>query len=74
MPYFLGMNPNPDPLIIAKLLGVRAVDYCAVLDVTAEWARQLARDPRHSQRVLIAVLQAALKREQLDFSISGERG
>lgn len=67
------MTPIPDPLIIAKLLGVRAVDYCPLLDVSAEWARHLARDPRHSRRVLIAVLEAALKREQLDFAITGGR-
>ncbi len=73
MLYSWSMNPNPDPLIIARLLGVRAVDYCAVLDVTAEWARQLARDPRHSRRVLVAVLEAAAERLRLEESIVGER-
>ena len=71
MPYFVSMTPTPDPLVIAKLLGVRAIDYCAILDVAPEWARTIARDPRHSKRVLVAVLRAALKREEVELSMMG---
>ena len=58
-------------MIIAKLLGIESADYAARLGVSPQWARILARDPRNSRRVLLAVLQAAAEREQIELAVSG---
>ena len=62
---------EPDPVTIARLLGVQAIDYSARLGVSPQWARLLAKDPRNSRRVLICVLEAAAQRLRLEESIVG---
>ena len=68
---YFALMMRTDPLTIAKLLDVRAIDYCTILDVTPEWARVLARDPRHSRRVLLAVIEAAAQKLRLEEAIAG---
>ncbi len=53
-----------DPLVLAKLLNLRQLDWVPFLGVTPVWARCLAKDPRHERRVRIAVLEAALERDR----------
>ncbi len=60
-----------DPLTLAKLLGLRQIDWVPHLGVTPVWARTLAKDPRHTRRVRIAVLEAALERERFDLVVAG---
>jgi hypothetical protein len=54
---------NIDPILLAKLLDLRQIEWLPQLGVSPVWARSLAKDPRHSRRVRIAILQAALERE-----------
>ncbi len=60
-----------DPLILARLLGLRQIDWVPHLGVTSVWARTLAKDPRHTRRVRIAILRAALEREQFEEVVTG---
>lgn len=65
------MRTITDPLVLARLLGVQSIDYAARLGVSPQWARLLAKDPKHSRRVTIAVLQAALERDNLEECVAG---
>jgi hypothetical protein len=60
-----------DPLLLAKLLELRQSDWIPHLGVSPVWARALAKDPRHTRRVRIAVLEAALERERFNQVIGG---
>ena len=51
-----------DPLLLARILRVPQRDLAFHLGVTSNWAAQLAQDPRHSRRVLVAVLETAADR------------
>jgi hypothetical protein len=51
-----------DPRLIARILRVPRRDLATRLGVTSNWVRQLARDPRHSRRILVAVLEVAADR------------
>ena len=55
-----------DPLFLAKLLGLRQIDWVPHLGVSPVWARSLARNPLHARRVRIAVLKAALERDRFE--------
>lgn len=54
----------PKPLELAKSLGVSPSKIALRLDITPEWLRQLARDPRHTRRIRIAELEAVLEQER----------
>lgn len=60
-----------DPLFLAKILGLRQIDWVPHLGVTPVWARSLAKDPRHTRRVRIAILQAALERDRFQEAVVG---
>lgn len=62
-----------DPLVLARLLAVPQIEWAARLGVTPVWARTMARNPRHMRRVTIAILQAALEREQVEEAVVGGR-
>ncbi len=66
------MRATTDPLTIARLLGIQAIDYAPRLDCSAQWARALSRDPRHSRRVLLAVLESACEKLRLEEAITGD--
>ncbi len=66
------MRTTTDPLILARLLGVQSIDYAARLDVSPQWARLLAKDPRHTRRVLVAVLEAAVEQLRLEETVTGD--
>jgi hypothetical protein len=36
-----------------------------------DWARQLARNPRHARRVFIAELEAALEQQRFELALEG---
>jgi len=52
----------PDPRLIGRILQVPQRDLAIRLGVTSNWVRQLARDPRHSRRILVALLEVAADR------------
>ena len=64
-------NLQVDPNTIATLLHVPRREIAVRCGVTSDWLRILARDPRHSRRVLIAVLQAALEQNQYEEIVTG---
>lgn len=60
-----------DPLVLAKLLNLRQIDWAPHLGVSSVWARSLAKDPKHERRVRIAVLEAALERDRSAKVVEG---
>ena len=50
-----------DPIVLATLLNVPRREIAGRYGVTSDWFRIVSRDPRHSRKVLIAVLEAALQ-------------
>ncbi|MEO5957413.1 MAG: hypothetical protein ABIR36_17235 [Nitrospiraceae bacterium] len=60
-----------EPLVLAQLLGLKQIDWLPQLGCSSVWARNLARDPRHSRKVRIAILKAALERDSFDEAIAG---
>jgi hypothetical protein len=68
----------PTPLELAKLYRLPQREIAIKLDCTVSWARVLARDPHHSRRILVAVLEALLDRERehylLDSMLSPQNG
>lgn len=58
-----------DPLLLAKLLNLRQIDWVPHLGVSPVWARTFAQNPIHARRVRIAVLKAALERDRFEESI-----
>ncbi len=60
-----------DPGLLAQLLGVPKRDVAVRLGVTSSWVRQLAKDPRHSRRVLVAILEAAVERLGFEETVNG---
>jgi hypothetical protein len=60
-----------DPLLLAKLLGLRQIDWVPHLGVSPVWARTLAHNPLHARRVRIAVLKAALERDRFEQNLTG---
>ncbi len=64
-------HPDIDPGLLAHILCVQQRDLAIRLDVTSSWVRQLARDPRHSRRVLLAVLEIAADRLRLEEAVTG---
>ena len=63
--------PDIDPGLLAHILRVPQRDLAVRLGVTSSWVRQLARDPRHTRRVLVAVLEAAAERLRLEEAVVG---
>lgn len=59
-----------DPILLAKILGVRQIDWVPHLGVSPVWARSLAQNPLHARRVRIAVLKAALERDRFEQGIA----
>lgn len=62
-----------DPLVLAKILGLRQIDWVPHLGVSPVWARALAHNPLHARRVRIAVLKAALERDRFEHGITAGR-
>ncbi len=58
-----------DPLTLAQLLNVRQREIAARLDISSGWIRAIARDPKHSRRVMIAVLEAAAERLRMEEAL-----
>jgi len=56
--------PDLTPLDIAKHFNVPLSEVSVRLGVTMDWARQLARNPRHARRVFMAELAAALEQQR----------
>jgi hypothetical protein len=65
------IHSDPDPNLLAALLRVPQRDLALRLGVTSSWVRQLARDPRHSRRVLVAILESAAEKLRLEEAIAG---
>jgi hypothetical protein len=63
--------PEIEPTLLAQLLRVPQRDVAVRLGITSSWARQLSRDPRHTRRVLLAVLEAAVERLRLEEIVVG---
>lgn len=59
----------PKPLELAKALSVPQYEIAVRLGVTTDWLRRLARNPRHTRRVRVAELEAALAQERLALSL-----
>ncbi len=55
-----------DPLALARALDVPLSDVAVRLGVTSDWARRLAREYRHTQRVRRAILELALERSRVE--------
>ena len=60
-----------DPNTLATLLQVPRREIAVRCDVTSDWLRIISRDPKHSRRVLIAVLEAALERVRYEELVAG---
>jgi hypothetical protein len=60
------MRESIDPIILARLLRVPQREIAARLDVSSAWCRMLSRDPKHTRRLTIAVLEAAVERLRLE--------
>lgn len=58
-----------DPIVVARLLNVPAAEYAARLGVSPAWARALARNPKNSRRVLLAVIEAAAERLRVEVAL-----
>ena len=65
------LNAPIDPTTIATLLCVPRREIALRCGVTCDWLRVLARDPRHSRRILIATLEAALERSRFEETVAG---
>ena len=61
--------PDIDPSLLAHILSVPQRELAIRLGVTSSWVRQLARDPRHSRRVLVAVLEVAAERIRVEEAL-----
>ena len=59
------------PIVLAQLLDVPHREIAARLDVSSAWCRILARHPKHTRRLTIAILEAALERERLEEAVVG---
>jgi len=59
----------PDPLSIARSLGVPLVEVAGRLGISTNWLRQMARNPRHGRRIRIAELEAVLEQQRLELSV-----
>jgi len=53
-------NGPIEPLMLAKVFGVRQEEIAFRLRISTDSLRRLARDPRHAQRVQVAELEAIL--------------
>jgi hypothetical protein len=62
--------PELEPLEITRRLGIPVDQVALRLDVTTCWARQLAKNPTHRRRVLIAELEVALEHIRLAASLA----
>lgn len=62
----MGYSPGIDPGLLARMLNVRQRELAVRLGITSSWVRQLAKDPRHSRRVLIAILEEAAEKLRLE--------
>ena len=60
-----------DPIVLATLLNVPRREIAGRYGVTSDWFRIISRDPKHSRRVLIAVLEAALERVRYEELVAG---
>jgi hypothetical protein len=65
------LNAPIDPGTLATLLRIPRREIAVRCGVTRDWLRVLSRDPRHSRRVLIAVLEAALERSRFEETVAG---
>jgi hypothetical protein len=61
----------PAPLELAKVFGVPQTQVALRLGVTPDWARRLARNPRHARRVRVAELEAILAQERFALLLEG---
>ena len=62
----------PDPLALARAYRIPLVEVAVRLDVTVDWTRKLAADPRQAHRVRRAVLELALERERFAAIVGAE--
>jgi hypothetical protein len=53
------------PLELAKIFGVTRREIALRLNVTPDWLRILAENPRHTRRIRIAELEAILDYERM---------
>jgi len=59
----------PEPLQLAKSLGIPLIEIAGRLGVSTNWLRQLAQNPKHTRRIRVAALEAALEQQRFELSL-----